>query len=378
MTVTVCIRAAESLLYVAPVLFCCGCHQEYLAQQRAEPIATAEAMGSLETRSRLQGGIRLAEATFESPGVTSEISLNLRRAQSEVDAGRPAQASHFYKRVLRDAPDHVLAHHRLAVIADEAQDFSTAERHYRAALVGRPGDAAILNDLGYSYLLQGRFAESERVLREAIRAPGPTDRAVTNLALLYATLGDYERALDALSVTNIDRAAASNRLARMIEVVNRDAPPAMLAPYAGEGAPALSSFEMPGPGGRRNDVITANALQNAISSDLPEIRPAQNSSPAVGVAFAAFETQASVNTSRGLPVWSPEPDGAASEVARGDATRPISDESLHSLPLPYFDSQTPPNTISAAVYADSLVPKNEREDVFTMVGHSRPRDELSK
>src|SRR5918993_6121162 len=110
-------RAAVSLLLAAMAVLCCGCHRKTLRSEIALSFP-ANIAPAVEARSRNHSGIQLASAEVESPVPRVEVTENLRRAQSEMDAGRPAQAAHFYERVLRDAPDHVLAHHRLAVIGD--------------------------------------------------------------------------------------------------------------------------------------------------------------------------------------------------------------------------------------------------------------------
>lgn len=143
-----------------------------------------------------------AERPAPGPGAPeTQIPENLGRGHREAEAGRPDQAARFYERVLRDDPRHPVAHHRLAVIADQSRDFAAAERHYAAALESRPEDPEVLNDLGYSYLLQGRYPESERTLRDALAFAPSDERALTNLGMLYGTIGDVDRALAVLRLT---------------------------------------------------------------------------------------------------------------------------------------------------------------------------------
>ncbi|MGC1274065.1 MAG: tetratricopeptide repeat protein [Planctomycetaceae bacterium] len=130
-----------------------------------------------------------------------EISENLRRGRQEAEAGRPDQAVRFYERVVRDDPQNAEAHHRLAVLADRAGDYFAAERSYLAALDAGPDDPDVLNDLGYSYLLQQRYAECEQALRQATRLDPSHARALSNLSLLYSTIGDRQRATAVLRST---------------------------------------------------------------------------------------------------------------------------------------------------------------------------------
>lgn len=123
----------------------------------------------------------------------------LNRAHREAAMNQLAQAERDYRRVLEREPDNVVANHRLAVLADRKQDFATAEAHYLAALRHDRNNADLLSDMGYSYLLQGRRQESERYLLAATRLNPKHDKALHNLSLLYAMLGDYDRSLAALS-----------------------------------------------------------------------------------------------------------------------------------------------------------------------------------
>ena len=55
-----------------------------------------------------------------------------------------------------------------------------------------PNNPDLLSDLGYSYLLQGRHAESERCLLAATRANPQHRKTLDNLGLLYAKLGNRD------------------------------------------------------------------------------------------------------------------------------------------------------------------------------------------
>lgn len=351
--------AAVSLLYGALVILCCGCHQQLARSERVEPLS-AETAPAVESRSHYRTGIQLASATETAFGTGSEIAENLRRGHSEFTAGRPAQAARFYERVLRDDPDHVVAHHRLAVIADLSQDFAESERHYRAALLARPTDVALLNDLGYSYFLQKRFEESEQVLREAISIAGPTERSVANLALLYTTLGDDRRAIDVLGMTARDRASAESQHQRLIAIRERD------------GSPSQASCAT-------DQIILANASCDPRGTLLPAIRPAQSSDTSVRDVPAAPEGVQTFAVPQGLPLWSPTPETSA---AFSTPTAPVEASGRAAsylpaknspLPLPpaYFDERSPTVNAARAVPAGSPTATSGRADVITMIGHSR-------
>jgi Tfp pilus assembly protein PilF len=100
-----------------------------------------------------------------------------------------------YETVLSLEPHHATAHHMLGRISDMSQRFDEAERHYLAALGSNREDGYLLNDLGYSYLQQGRLDEARQYLTQAItREPGLV-KAKVNLAAVYAYGGDQRGAL---------------------------------------------------------------------------------------------------------------------------------------------------------------------------------------
>ena len=174
-------------------LMAAGCVHTGRNEVRPEPVTAASRQASSFARPLRTVAAGVDESDRQSRQ-ESAITSNMRRGLLEIENGRFDQAVRFFERVLRDDPQHVEAHHRLAILSDLAGDYSTAERHYLAALENRPHDARLLNDLGYSYLLQGRLSESEQLLRDAVDADPTHALAVNNLGLLYETLGDEDRA----------------------------------------------------------------------------------------------------------------------------------------------------------------------------------------
>jgi Flp pilus assembly protein TadD len=140
-----------------------------------------------------------AQALGDKSPQQRSIAENLSLGHEAAEQKRWREARSYYEAVLQVDPSHALAHHRLAFIADQDQpqpDFARAERHYLAALQQRPNDANLLNDLGYSYLLQERFDQSELYLRTALKSDKSHQLALRNLGLLYSKQGDYDSALE--------------------------------------------------------------------------------------------------------------------------------------------------------------------------------------
>jgi Flp pilus assembly protein TadD len=107
-----------------------------------------------------------------------------------------SEAARLYKQLLVKDPANQMVHHRLAIISDELKDFSAAEFHYRTALLTKPNDPNLISDLGYSYLLQGKYGKSEEFLRKAIIIDPNHVRALDNLGYLYGKQSRFDMALN--------------------------------------------------------------------------------------------------------------------------------------------------------------------------------------
>lgn len=127
------------------------------------------------------------------------IAEHLGRAERALAAQQLTEARQHLEAIVQQQPTHPRAHHLLAVIADLEGRFGDAEHHYHAALQSDRNNAAIVGDLGYSYLLQNQHALAEQYLRQA-RALDPSHvNAAYNLALLYSRRQDVMGAYAALA-----------------------------------------------------------------------------------------------------------------------------------------------------------------------------------
>jgi Flp pilus assembly protein TadD len=171
----------DRVLCCALVLWACllaGCsHTAPLASTRAKP---ASATGSIPQRADLVARIEKVEAEAE-------------RAKH---AGDNSQALHAYRRLLLLDPGHADAHHHLAVAADMDQDFTSAEKHYRAALDREPDNPHLHTSLGWSYFLQHRDGEAQRELQRALELDPNHATALYNLGWLAAHRGEEAQALE--------------------------------------------------------------------------------------------------------------------------------------------------------------------------------------
>lgn len=129
-----------------------------------------------------------------TPIAESRVESLLADGQLALQENRIADARRAYKEVIEFLPDDPTAHHGMAMAADLTENWTEAESHYRQALRGRPRDANLLCDIGYSYLLQNRYSEASSYLMQAIQINPNHENAHTNLALLDVRQGNPEAA----------------------------------------------------------------------------------------------------------------------------------------------------------------------------------------
>jgi Tfp pilus assembly protein PilF len=111
-------------------------------------------------------------------------------------SGQLVEARHCYSKAMAMSPDNPDLHHRLAIVADQQQQYAMADEHYQAALRLRPRDAKLLNDMGYSAYLRGNTQQAEVILREALSIDRNHRLAMANLGMIYAQQNRYDDALE--------------------------------------------------------------------------------------------------------------------------------------------------------------------------------------
>ena len=124
------------------------------------------------------------------------------KAEIQVALGRSFESNRDYDKAMaayreaaQTAPKRPEPRIRMAVLLDRMGRFTEAAPHYEAALKASPGDASIYCDRGYSLCLQGRDAEGEAALRQAIAIKPDLARAHNNLAAVLGRAGRAEEAL---------------------------------------------------------------------------------------------------------------------------------------------------------------------------------------
>lgn len=122
--------------------------------------------------------------------------------------GRSGEAMAMLKRAVLEDPQAWRAWNALGAAYDARGDWSAAEDAYVHAMTGSGGAPQVLNNRGYSRLLQRRRDEAVADLVAALHKKPDMAEARTNLRLALAMGGDYERAISGASAD--DRAAVLN------------------------------------------------------------------------------------------------------------------------------------------------------------------------
>lgn len=131
-----------------------------------------------------EGSLAEFDRTKSTRPVSPRVEGLLRVAHQAFADNRADDARIRYSEVLNEDPDNPDAHHRLGILADRSGMYHAAEKHYVRALQHHPKDADLLNDLGYSYFLQGNAVKSRRFLTLALDVNPSHPHASDNLQLL--------------------------------------------------------------------------------------------------------------------------------------------------------------------------------------------------
>lgn len=98
----------------------------------------------------------------------------------------------------------------LGIICDREKKYDLAAREYSQAILLRPNEGLIYNNLGTSYMLAGRYGDAVAVFQKALQTPYPKQRLYNNLALALAKLRNYDGALEAFRRAGNDAQAYNN------------------------------------------------------------------------------------------------------------------------------------------------------------------------
>lgn len=132
----------------------------------------------------------------EAPAREDEAAIWFARGVAlEENPATQTEALAAYQKVLEFEPNHAAAHINLGTLHYNRQDFSLAEKHYRAALAADPRYALAYFDLGNVLDETGRVQEGIQTYKMAVQLAPTYADAHYNLALAYEKIREPRKAL---------------------------------------------------------------------------------------------------------------------------------------------------------------------------------------
>lgn len=183
--------------------------ERYLFTFPGNPRGTLAAGELKLARGDTGSALRLFRGLLEEPEVSSSAEQGY--GITLLLVGEDEIASEHLRKAVEADPTLWRAWNGLGAYYDSIEDWPASEDSYRRALALRPNEAMILNNLGFSLLMQGKVEESLRPLEEALRLDNNSRLIKTNLRIALAQQGQYRRAVRSTS-DDVDLAMALNNV----------------------------------------------------------------------------------------------------------------------------------------------------------------------
>ena len=146
-------------------------------------------------------------------GAENSVATSYDLGKRHFADGRYGLAVQQFETAVAQNPGSVEALNGLAATFDRLQRFDQAERLYLRALALQPDSAHILNNLGYSYLIQGKYRLAMAYLSDAQALDSTNPMIAHNYQKSKAALNLETRAFVAASI----QAERETQLARAAE-----------------------------------------------------------------------------------------------------------------------------------------------------------------
>ena len=158
--------------------------------------ADTNAALSFARNLRLMGGAKQAlvvmkEVVMKNPD-DPRVLAEYGKVLSAV--GRPQDAVPFLARSVQMDDDDWTTVSAYGVALDQTGNHSAAQQNYQAALKLSTSNPSIESNLAMSYVLEGRIADAEPILRRLVARPDATAQMRQNLALVASLKGDATEA----------------------------------------------------------------------------------------------------------------------------------------------------------------------------------------
>lgn len=244
------------------------------------------------------------------------------------------------------------AHTALGVAADSSCPGTRPQEalgHYTAALRAEPHNVAALVNLGAHHLLRHENHEAAHVLRRAVRTGNAPPRALNNLGLALARLGQHGPALEAFSMAGPEHTALNN-LGYILYVTGDYARAEYFLKRAVAASPGY--YEVAGANLRRVRLAKSfggGAQVEAAASQTPEVTSAP-------ITQVSYEPQDATTPRPAMARTQPSaavPANSAVPVAPVGPVGPVGPVATISQPAPSAPQTTPAPAPQAAPSAQS-------------------------
>lgn len=301
------------------------------------------------------------ESAERRPVASGRVDYLVQDGIHAVQERRLDDARKLFNEVLEISPNHSTAHQGLAMIADLNRQWSESEFHYKAALRSNPRDPGLLNDLGYSYLLQNRYSEAQRYLNQALEINPQHEKAQENLAMLSLRQGDRDAAEKRLGQL-YPAGAVRQHLARLEQSIG--VTDSASRPTATKPEPAIDFASQKRPAEMTLDEVRQLAERERVIAEQERQRKLMGNSSAASVDAASTPSNSNVPVSAVGAAFSQSPvAGPASPVfpAIGPAAPAQQSGSVSSNPGAVLNQPVAPSQLVApnqTVAANQPLPAN--------------------
>ncbi|WP_413111009.1 tetratricopeptide repeat protein [Thaumasiovibrio sp. DFM-14] len=139
--------------------------------------------------------LKLGNKESAKTSLTQAIVLDQKRQSNSVEA---EQIEDENTRLLIDAQSPLNAYNALGVICDLETKHLDAQKLYKLGLNQQPRDEKLLNNYAYSLYMNGDLNQAENIYKRITKLNSQSDKAWSNLGLIYIRKGQYNAAYGAL------------------------------------------------------------------------------------------------------------------------------------------------------------------------------------
>lgn len=125
-----------------------------------------------------------------------DAALQAKIGKQLLAAGRAGEAVEMLERSSKTSGTDWKTLSALGSAYDQQGSHSLARDSYKAALTQNPNELSVENNMAMSFVLEGKLAEAEKILRQAVTQPGVSaqPRIRQNLALVVGLQGHFDEA----------------------------------------------------------------------------------------------------------------------------------------------------------------------------------------